>query len=196
MATFEDIIGAEDIFGDDSIALGTEFGYDDELSSLLSGEIPIVGAAALAAASPAAAAKRRANKMAMLRHLAARHSAAVVPRPVTKSREYPVGFPTTVVPAGATVNVILQPQVPFRGRRLVIPSDIAGAILVNDLKVGKNSQFATQGPVPARVYSEFGVGVDMNLDTAQISQQVSLNITNTSGAAVTFNAAILGTAVE
>jgi len=78
----------------------------------------------------------------------------------------------------------------------VIPSDIAGALLVNDLKVGKNSQFATQGPVPARVYSEFGVGVDMNLDTAQISQQISLNVTNTSGAAVTFNAAILGTAVE
>jgi len=195
MATFEDIIGAEDIFG-------TEFGYDDG-GALYSKLAPIVGAELATQIATAAAAAptntpdpRSANRMAMMRQLAARHASAVVPRPVTKSREYPVGFPTTVIAAGATVNIFLQPQVPFRGRRLIVPSDIAGALLINDLKVGKNSQFATQGPVPARVYSEFGVGVDMNLDTAQISQQISLNVTNTSGAAVTFNAAILGTAVE
>jgi hypothetical protein len=197
-STFEDIIGAEDIFGAaGDIAFGYGSGYtqgsgatEREMQILLAGEVPIVGAAG--GADP----QRRANKMAMLRQLAARHAAAVVPRPVTKSREYPVGFPTTTIPAGATVSIFLQPQVPFRGRRLIVPSDIAGALLINDLKVGKNSQFATSGPVPARVYSEFGVGVDMNLDTAQISQQISLNVTNTSGAAVTFNAALLGTAVE
>jgi len=128
--------------------------------------------------------------------LAARHSAMVVPRQVTKAREYPLGFPTTAVGAGASATINAQPQVPFRGRRLIIPSDIAGAFLINDLKVGKNSMFPTSNPVPARAFTELGVGTDLNLDTAQISQLVSLSVTNTSGAALNFNAALIGTAVE
>jgi hypothetical protein len=182
MAGFEDIIGTtfagDSIFGAE-IALGGYPGY------------PIVGADAAAAM-----AVQDANKNAMLRQLASRHAAAVMPRPVTKAREYPLGFPTTTLAAGFTTNISTSPQVPFRGRRLVVPSDIAGALLINDLKVGKNSMFAASGPVPARMFSEFGVGVDLNLDTAQISQQITLNVTNSSGAAVTFNAALIGTAVE
>jgi len=128
--------------------------------------------------------------------LAARHAAMVVPRQATKSREYPLGFPTTTIKAGTTTTVSAQPQVPFRGRRLVIPSDIAGSVLINDVKVGKNSMFPTSNPVPGRTFTELGVGVDLNLDTAQISQLVSLNVSNTSLADITFNAALIGTAVE
>jgi hypothetical protein len=219
---FEDIIGtefgadifggAEDIFGAD-VALG---GYDHDLASLLSAgaAFPIVGngcppqavhpaVAQLARVKHAAAmqqyanSQRQQNKDAFVRTLAARHSAAVMPRPITKGREYPLGFPATVLAAGQVASIVTQPQVPFRGRRLIVPSDIAGAILINDLKVGKNSMFASaSGPVPARGFTEFGVGVDLNLDTAQISQQISLNVQNVSGASVTFTAMLIGTAVE
>jgi len=120
----------------------------------------------------------------------------VVPRQVTKAREYPLGFPTTTIAAGASAVINAQPQVPFRGRRLIIPSDIAGSILITDLKIGKNSMFPTSNPVPGRAFTELGVGVDLNLDTAQISQIVSISVTNTSGAALDFNAALIGTAIE
>ena len=200
MPYFQDIIGAEIAFGAesevDALLEGGQAPDADLVGgahdifagdpSIFAGSYPIVGAMSRA----------QENKNAMLRQLAARHAAAVMPRPITKGREYPLGFPTTVLAAGSTTNVSTQPQVPFRGRRLIVPSDIAGSILINDLKIGKNSMFAASGPVPARTFTEFGVGVDLNLDTAQISQQISLNITNTSGASLNFNATLIGTAVE
>lgn len=113
-----------------------------------------------------------------------------------KSRQYPLGFPTTSMATLTSTNVVAQTQVLFRGRRLIIASDIAAAFLINDFRIGKNSQFPSTGPVPARVFSETAVGVDLSLDTAQISQNISLNVTNTSGSTVIFNAALLGDALE
>lgn len=188
---FDDIIGSADLaFGNRTGAEDIIGGYN-ELDALFSGRrgpMVVTGADFPADASAASTA--------LAQQLAGRHAAMVVPRGVTKAREYPLGFPTTTIAALANAVLQTQPQVPFRGRRLVIPSDIAGAILVNDIKVGKNSMFPTSNPVPGRMFTEVGVGVDLNLDTAQISQIVSLNVTNTSGAAVIFNAGLIGTAVE
>lgn len=178
---FDDIIGAEDIIGAD-LALG---GYS-ELDNIFGGRQLVVGNAG----APVANADMVATQ------LAARHAAMVVPRQVTKAREYPIGFPTTSVTAGSAQTITTNPQVPFRARRLIVPSDIAGSFLINDLKVGKNSMFATSNPVPARAFTEVGVGVDLNLDTAQISQLIAINVTNTSGADLDFNACLIGTAVE
>lgn len=191
---FEDIIGAEgyDIIGASDI-VGSElaFGhsqYDDLDYAFGASRALVVGA------DPGSA---LANPGQVATALASRHSAMVVPRQVTKAREYPLGFPTTTVAGGnTTATISASPQVPFRGRRLIIPSDIAGAFLVNDLKVGKNSMFPTSNPVPARAFTELGVGTDLNLDTAQISQLISLSVQNTSGSSQDFNACIIGTAVE
>ena len=180
---FEDIIGAEDIVGAE-VAYG---GYDSLDNIFGASRALVVGADPM---GPVANAQQVATT------LASRHSAMVVPRQVTKAREYPLGFPTTTVNGGASATISAQPQVPFRGRRLLIPSDIAGSFLITDLKVGKNSMFPTSNPVPARAFTELGVGVDLNLDTAQISQLVSIGVTNTSGANLSFNACIIGTAVE
>jgi hypothetical protein len=113
-----------------------------------------------------------------------------------RARQFPLGFPSTAIAAAATATITAQTQVIFRPRRLVIPSDIAGSLLVNDFKIGKNSMFPSADPIPARVFSENSVGVDLQLDTAQVSQLISLNISNTSGASVTFVAACIGDAVE
>ncbi len=114
-----------------------------------------------------------------------------------KARQTPLGFPTTEIVAEATANVVTTTQVLFRGRRLVIPSDIAADVLVNDLRIGKNSQFPSSGPVPGRVFSEAAVGVDLSLDTAQVSQSIALNVTNTDTVTdMTFNAALLGDSLE
>ena len=113
-----------------------------------------------------------------------------------KARQYPLGFPTTVITAGVAATVAATTQVLFRGRRLIIPSKIASNVLINDLRVGKNSQFPSSGPVPGRAFVESSVGVDLAMDTAQVSQTISLNVTNTSLASLTFNAALLGDAME
>ncbi len=184
---YDDIIGAADLaFGAQDIVGG--YNQLDALFSGQRGPMIVTGQDQLSA-------NGEANRNALAQTLLSRNSAMVVQRGVTKAREFPLGFPTTALAAATTANIQTQPQVPFRGRRLAIPSDIAGSILVNDLKIGNASMFPNSNPVPGRMFSELAVGIDLNLDTAQISQVVSLNVTNTSGGAVTFNAAIIGTVV-
>lgn len=133
-----------------------------------------------------AIAERRAMAGALLRE-----------RQPTKAREYPLGFVSAAaVGAGASARITTRPQVPFRIDRLVVPSDLAGLFTIDDVKVGKNSQFAAEGAVPARIFQENGVGVCLKGDTAQISMDVTLSVTNISGAAAFFRAAIIGPAVE
>lgn len=115
----------------------------------------------------------------------------------THARTFPLGFLSNgAIGAGASVVIVSRPQVLFKGRRLVVPSDIAGDFSIDDVKVGKNSQFVAEGAIPARVLQENAFGVEMELDTAQISQDISLAITNISGAARVFRAALLGRAAE
>lgn len=129
--------------------------------------------------------------------LAARNATGVVDLVPTKSRRYPLGFPTTsITSGGGTAAISTQPQIPFRGERLIIPSDFAGSLLITDVKVGKNSQLAAANPLPARAYTEQGWGNDMHLDTADVSQFVTLNLTNNAGQNITFNGLFIGRAVE
>lgn len=173
-----DIVGGDyDIIGGWDVV-----GQDDEVAQLLaaSGALP-----------------EGVSKEEILQSKLGRDSVVVKEGRPTKARGYPLGFDSGAnVAAGAQVNVISQPQVAFRVERLVIPSDIAGSFVVDDLIVGKNSQFANDQPVPARVFDEGGFGVRLRGDTAQVTMNVVLRITNISGAAVRFRACIVGTAVE
>lgn len=166
-----DIVGAQDIVGANYARLDNLFGYG--------------GLAVGAEAGPELA-----------QQIAARRAALVVEREVSKARVVPLGFPTTAVAAGANADIQTQPQTLFRAQRLVIPSDIAGAVLVRDLRIGARSVLPNANPVPGRMFTETTVGGDMNLDTAQVSQIITLSITNTSAAAITFNAGIYGTMAE
>ena len=146
------------------------------------------------------AARQALAKRAMVEALAERRAMAgalLKERQPTRAREYPLGFVSAAaVAAGASTRITTRPQVPFRIDRLVVPSDLAGLFTIDDVKVGKNSQFAAEGAVPARIFQENGVGVCLKGDTAQISMDVTLSVTNISGAASFFRAAIIGPAVE
>jgi len=117
----------------------------------------------------------------------------------TKARQFPLGFDSgpVLIPALGTASVINNPQVVFKTERLVVPSDIGGSFVIDDVIVGKNSQFASNAVgIPARTFDERGVGVGLAGDTAQISQNVIIKVTNTSGAPARFRATIIGPAVE
>lgn len=114
-------------------------------------------------------------------------------------REYPLGFATPVgtpVPAGATTSVPSQPQVVFRGVRIVVQSTIAPFFLINDIKVGKNSQLVSSNPIPADVFISTSVGVSLQMDTAQPGMTISIEVFNTDVAAHPFNAALIGSVME
>lgn len=163
---------------------------DPDLAALLeaesSGQIEIVGAQ-MDPSTEAAVRQRLISKGAVLVNREERY----------KLREFPLGFDSEAnVAAGATVTVTTQPQIPFRVERLVVPSDLAGSFVVEELTVGKNPQLAAVVGVPARVFDERAVGVRLRGDTAQVSQNVSLRITNISGAPVRFRACVIGASLD
>ena len=118
-------------------------------------------------------------------------------RAPTKGREYPLGFDSVAtVAAGATAIITTRPQVVFRPDRLVVPASIASSFLINDLRIGKNSQFVSATALPAEVFTQGAFGVRLKMDTAQIAQDITLNVTNTSAGALRFTAALIGPAIE
>lgn len=118
-------------------------------------------------------------------------------RPPSKGREYVMGLDTVAtVAAGATATITSRPQVVFRPDRLVVPASIASSFLINDLRVGKNSQFVNATAVPAETFTQGAFGVRLKLDTAQVSQDIVMSVTNVSAGAVRFTAALIGPAVE
>lgn len=76
--------------------------------------------------------------------------------------------------------VSVEPQVPFRFERVLIPSDIAGSFIIQDIKVGQASQLAGKFGVPARVFDETAtnalLGVDTNAPATELSV-IALNMT-------------------
>lgn len=134
----------------------------------------------------------------LLRAIAGRNARAVIERQPQDSRTLTLPFPETLVPApaGTVREIQVLPQCLFRCERLLIPSDIAGLIVIDDIRVGTVSQFSAIGPVPARAFSEVAVGVGTLFDTAQPGLTITLRVRNISGNDVTFRAVMFGSSVR
>lgn len=115
----------------------------------------------------------------------------------TKAREYPLSIDSVAtIAAAATALITTRPQCLFRAERLVIGQTIAPSFLVNDLRIGKNSQFVNAGSVPGEAFSHTAQGVRLKCDTAQVGSDITISVTNTSGGALRFTAALIGESVE
>lgn len=115
----------------------------------------------------------------------------------TKSRELVMGVASAAaINAGAQADVQGQPQIAFRPDRIVVPSSIAADFIINDLKIGKNSQLVSGGSVHCQTFAEGAFGVRLKLDTLSISQTVLFRVTNISAGAETFYASLIGPSVE
>jgi hypothetical protein len=139
-------------------------------------------------------------RAAFIRQLMAKQASLVVDRPMNRSRELPLGFPistlgggTPEAPSGALA--VTQPQTLYRGRRLFVIPSAAGVCVVQDLKVGKDSQLDNSEPVPAEMFAPLSFGGDMNIDTAQVSMIVSLFLGNIGTPDISVTAGMQGTAV-
>lgn len=173
-----------DIGDDEDFDVGDEIVGDDDVEALLGAVMPR-GARRGAALRRAIAAKRVAS------------GTLVKQTRPDKARDYPLSLDSvTTIAAAATASITTRPQVLFRAERLVIGNAIAPSFLVNDLKIGKNSQFVNAGSLPGEAFSNLSVGVTLKMDTAQVGNDIVINVTNTSAGALRFVAAILGSAVE
>ena len=132
------------------------------------------------------------------RHAPPEHGPRVVHTEPTheKRRHFPIGFTQTAIAPGQVAEVEVKPQVLFRGERLAVAPSNARSFNIVDIKVGKDSQLAATGEMPAEAFSALAVGVRMELDTAQPGIVIVLIVRNTDTTAQDFNAVLYGTVFE
>jgi len=124
---------------------------------------------------------------------AARQPLAVRDAGFTKSRKLVLGFDSVAnVAAAGTAALNSNPQQVFSPDRISVPATIAPNFVLNSLTIGTAIQFLNATAVHAEVFGTTATAVNMKMDTAQINSVISLNVTNLSGAALRFFAALLG----
>lgn len=190
MSDWYDIVAGEDnLIGDELIGWEDIVGGSDDLSDALLG-----GAAQV----PRIAANSRAAQLALALK-AAQAKKLVRTRGPTKSRQYVLGFASASLAAAGTETITRRPQVPFKGRRITVADMSTGgpdAFTITDIRVGKNSQLVTTDAIPAAMFSAEAFGVDLDLDTCQVTMDFSIAVSNISSAAATFRAGVVGDAIE
>lgn len=178
-------------------ALAVSGGAADLIAGL--GDSEIVGTDALAligaaaAAAPSNAAMQQAAQQKALHTIAMRNAGAVIKTGLDKRRRYPLGFVPTTLPASTTALVPSAPQNLFRPERFVVPSDIAFDVGVVDIKVGNASQLVQSVEVPAALFSEVAIDTNVTFDTAEVGNQVSVQVRNKTLAPLEFTAGLIGT---
>lgn len=94
--------------------------------------------------------------------------------------------------AGASGSVIARPQRPFKGKRLVVTSDVCFFFTLPDIKVGQNSQNVASGVLPGGMFSEQAVNAFVDWDTADLGNEIQVFFTNVDALAHVFNAGVIG----
>lgn len=205
----DDILGDDDDFtddilvGDDLMGADELVGADDILGDDVMGDY-LVGAAAarrrrLRQGRASAAAAGQAKKALLRKAVLAkrlRNAAIVHKRGPSKSRVQPLGFSREAIAPGETTEITARPQVLFRGRRLLVGSSIASAFTIEDIKVGRNSQFVGTGPQPAEAFRDTATGDNIALDTCKPGVDISITVRNITGSASDFRATLFGDVVE
>lgn len=66
----------------------------------------------------------------------------------------------------SVAEIVVVSDVAFRAERLVVAADIAPLFVIEDIRVGRASQFVGGGGVSAELFASHMVGMDLSLDAA------------------------------
>jgi hypothetical protein len=111
-------------------------------------------------------------------------------------REFPIGFTFRNIAAGASVDIEVKPQVKFKGHRLAVDPRLARYFTILDIKVGKDSQLAATGEMPASAFSALAVDTRMELDPAEPGIVLTLRVSNIDTTPRDFFAVLYGAVYE
>jgi len=85
-----------------------------------------------------------------------------------------------LIQPGVEVDVVGEPQKPFRPEALVIDDESARDFLITDVKIGTDSLFVNSGPIPASQFTGDAVLNELRTRTGQTSQQIIVRVRNRS----------------
>lgn len=182
-----ELLSGEELISGETTSLGAE-----DIDSILSG-VEIVGAR-----RPARGGQRQ-NWMKQAAAIKQAQAGLIVrDQPPTKARRLVLPMTSTgTVAAGTSSTVTARPQaIAFKPIRVTIPATIGPDFTIEDIKVGNKSQLVQSGSLPAEAFVQTAFGVEMDMDTIQTSQDFVIQLTNISGAARTFRAAVFGRSAD
>jgi len=86
---------------------------------------------------------------------------------------------TGTLAAGNSIDLLGNPQVPFKPERLIIQrTSVSGSVIVSDIKVGKNSQFISAGQFPGSLFQGDSNEGLFQFDTARPGIDIVISILN------------------
>jgi hypothetical protein len=83
-----------------------------------------------------------------------------------------------LINGGQEVDVVGEPQKPFRPEALVLDDESARDFLILDIKIGTDSFFVNSGPIPASQFTADAVLNALRTRTGQTSQQITIRVRN------------------
>lgn len=107
------------------------------------------------------------------------HSEAACPECKRLGLKPVTSAPTTIAPHTALV-FRAQTQDVFKPTQLVISGDDLNGAYIEDIKIGNISQLSGQGRLPAGAFKDKETAPELDIDCAQVSQEVSVRIRNDS----------------
>ncbi len=116
----------------------------------------------------------------------------IVSEPLTKSRDFPIGFSAFGIPPGPPIEIEVKPQVLFKGKRLAVANSICKDFVIVDIKVGTAAQLAATGEMSAEAFSALAVDTKMEFDTAAPGTTITIRVRNISAAPSNFLAVLYG----
>lgn len=126
----------------------------------------------------------------------ARAGAVVQSSPPTRARRLILPIVSAAdVAGGASTTISVAPVEPFRAESFVVDAVVAPSFTVDDIKVGRKSQFLGSGGAAATIFQPNSQLSLVKFDTGQISQDIAVTVSNITGAAARFRATLIGTAV-
>jgi len=102
------------------------------------------------------------------------------------------GLGVTAVPAGATVNIQVNPQRPFEPQRLATPSTVIGLLILSANIAGTN-MFSNRGGMPVELFSEVSTFPQIEWITIEPSTGIQLEVQNITLGALNFMGGFYGT---
>jgi hypothetical protein len=106
-------------------------------------------------------------------------------------------IPLTTIDTDETVRIILRPQELFKAKRLVVDPTIAEDFRLQNAMVATRQQFSGPGAVPCAVFSPNAFDVNIDWDSCDVGEEISLEVTNFGGGEtpLVFSGCFLGSSV-
>lgn len=114
--------------------------------------------------------------------------------PRAKTMPLPIGV-GQVIEANSSLTVNAVPQALFTPTALLIPSTIASSLVITDITIGTNSQFAAIGPIPAMGFIETATYRGLVWDTCLPNQPIQISFQNITDGDVTLYGSFMGVAI-